>query len=64
MFSAVSALGAGGTQSLLTVDIANSILFAFFAVGGIVSGAAVNREFFLGRDRQVNPQITLPFCID
>lgn len=44
MFSSVSNLGAGGTQSLNVVDIANSILFACFAIGGIFSGAAVNRE--------------------
>lgn len=45
MFSSVSSLGAGGTQDLLTVDIALSILFACFAIGGIFSGAAVNSAY-------------------
>lgn len=42
MFSAVSNLGAGGTQDIVMSNIANSILYATFAFGGLGAGAVTN----------------------
>lgn len=44
MFSAVSNLGAGGTQDTALVDTANGVLYGMFAVTGLVSGGINNRE--------------------
>jgi len=52
MFSAVSNLGAGGTQSITLSNITNAILYALFALTGIVAGS-FNNIF--------GPRITL-FC--
>ncbi|KAH9830102.1 MFS general substrate transporter [Rhodofomes roseus] len=42
MFSAVSNLGAGGTQNLTLSDTANGVLYGLFAVTGLVSGGIAN----------------------
>lgn len=52
MFSAVSNLGAGGTQSITLSNITNAVLYALFAATGLVSGS-FNNVF--------GPRITL-FC--
>ena len=44
MFSAVSNLGAGGTQDTALVDTANGVLYGMFALTGLVSGGINNRE--------------------
>ena len=46
MFSAVSNLGAGGTQDTALVDTSNGVLYGMFALTGLVSGGINNREFF------------------
>ncbi|KAF7790590.1 hypothetical protein EIP86_001546 [Pleurotus ostreatoroseus] len=42
MFSAVSNLGAGGTQSISLSDTSNAVLYALFAVTGLISGGINN----------------------
>ncbi|KAF8582948.1 MFS general substrate transporter [Ramaria rubella] len=42
MFSAVSNLGAGGTQNIALSDTANGVLYGFFALTGFVSGGICN----------------------
>ncbi|OSX63732.1 hypothetical protein POSPLADRAFT_1180600 [Postia placenta MAD-698-R-SB12] len=42
MFSAVSNLGAGGLEDVSLSDTANSVLYAMFAVTGLVSGGIAN----------------------
>ncbi|SPO45863.1 related to UNC93-like protein 2 [Moesziomyces antarcticus] len=42
MFSAVSNLGAGGTQSITLSNITNAVLYALFALTGLVSGSFNN----------------------
>ncbi|OCH83821.1 MFS general substrate transporter [Obba rivulosa] len=42
MFSAVSNLGAGGTQDVSLSDTSNGVLYGFFAVVGIISGGITN----------------------
>lgn len=44
MFSAVSNLGAGGLQDVQLSDIANSVLYGCFFLGGFFSGS-VNVSF-------------------
>ena len=46
MFSAVSNLGAGGTQDTALVDTSNGVLYGMFALTGLVSGGINNRAFF------------------
>jgi hypothetical protein len=41
-FISVSNLGAGGTQDIVMSNIANSILYATFAFGGLGAGAVTN----------------------
>ena len=43
MFSAVSNLGAGGTQDVALSDTSNSVLYAMFALTGLVAGGINNR---------------------
>ena len=43
MFSAVSNLGAGGTQDVALSDMSNGVLYGCFAVTGLVSGGISNR---------------------
>jgi hypothetical protein len=43
MYSAISNLGAGGTQDVALSDTTNGILYGFFAVTGLVSGGINNR---------------------
>jgi hypothetical protein len=42
MFSAVSNLGAGGTQDTALSDISNGVLYGMFALTGLVSGGINN----------------------
>jgi MFS family permease len=42
MFSAVSNLGAGGTQDVALSDTANGVLYGLFALTGLVSGGICN----------------------
>jgi hypothetical protein len=42
MFSAVSNLGAGGTQDVSLSDTSNGVLYGFFAVTGLISGSINN----------------------
>ncbi|OSX56942.1 hypothetical protein POSPLADRAFT_1158233 [Postia placenta MAD-698-R-SB12] len=42
MYSAASGLGAGGLQDISLVDTSNSVLYALFAVTGLVSGGIAN----------------------
>jgi MFS family permease len=42
MFSAVSNLGAGGTQDVALSDTANGVLYGMFALTGLVSGGICN----------------------
>ena len=44
MFSAVSNLGAGGTQSLSLSDTSNAVLYAMFSLTGLISGGINNCE--------------------
>jgi hypothetical protein len=46
MFSAVSNLGAGGTQDTALSDISNGVLYGMFALTGLVSGGINNRACF------------------
>jgi hypothetical protein len=39
MFSAISNLGAGGMQDVALSDIANSVLYGMFFVGGFFGGS-------------------------
>ncbi|TCD71018.1 hypothetical protein EIP91_000516 [Steccherinum ochraceum] len=50
MFSAISNLGAGGTQDVVLSDIANGVLYGMFAITGLVSG---------GINNVLGPRITL-----
>ena len=43
MYSAVSNLGAGGTEDVSLSDISNGVLYGFFAVVGVISGGITNR---------------------
>lgn len=43
MFSAVSNLGAGGSQDVALSDTANGVLYGMFALTGIISGGINNR---------------------
>jgi hypothetical protein len=47
MFSAVSNLGAGGTQDTALSDISNGVLYGTFALTGLVSGGINNRASLL-----------------
>ena len=47
MFSAVSNLGAGGTQDTALSDTANGVLYGTFALTGLVSGGINNRASLL-----------------
>ena len=47
MFSAVSNLGAGGTQDVALSDTSNGVLYGMFALTGLVSGGINNRAFSL-----------------
>lgn len=47
MFSAVSNLGAGGLEDVSLSDTANSVLYAMFAVTGLVSGGIANGVYQL-----------------
>lgn len=47
MFSAVSNLGAGGTQDTALSDTANGVLYGMFALTGLVSGGINNRASLL-----------------
>ena len=44
MFSAVSNLGAGGTQDVSLSDISNGVLYGMFAVTGLVAGGFNNSK--------------------
>lgn len=46
MFSAVSNLGAGGTQNLTLSDTANGVLYGMFALTGLISGGIANSTSF------------------
>lgn len=50
MFSAVSNLGAGGTQDITLSDTSNGVLYGMFAVTGLVSG---------GINNLIGPRLTL-----
>jgi hypothetical protein len=50
MFSAVSNLGAGGTQDTALVDTSNGVLYGMFALTGLVSGGINNRVSFFFSD--------------
>jgi len=52
MFSAVSNLGAGGTQDVVLSDTANGVLYGTFALSGLVSG---------GINNLLGPRLTLFF---
>jgi len=53
MFSAVSNLGAGGTQDTALVDTSNGVLYGMFALTGLVSGGISNRAFFFFSDPMI-----------
>lgn len=42
MFSAVSNLGAGGTEDITLSDTSNGVLYGMFAITGLVSGGINN----------------------
>lgn len=42
MFSALNALGAGGTQDIALVDISNSVLYGVFCIAGFFGGSINN----------------------
>ena len=44
MFSAVSNLGAGGTQDVALSDTSQGVLYGLFALTGLVSGGINNSE--------------------
>ena len=44
MYSAISNLGAGGTQDVSLSDTSNAVLYAMFALTGLISGGINNRE--------------------
>jgi hypothetical protein len=46
MFSAVSNLGAGGTQDVALSDTANGVLYGMFALTGLVSGGICNSMYW------------------
>ncbi|KAI0682896.1 major facilitator superfamily domain-containing protein [Cytidiella melzeri] len=58
MFSAVSNLGAGGTQDVSLSDTSNGVLYGFFAVIGLIAGGINNCELlsFFAR------HLALPSC--
>lgn len=45
MYSAVSNLGAGGTQDVSLSDTSNGVLYGMFALTGLVSGGINNRQY-------------------
>lgn len=45
MYSAVSNLGAGGTQNVSLSDTSNGVLYGMFALTGLVSGGINNGLF-------------------
>ena len=45
MYSAVSNLGAGGTQDVALSDTTNGVLYGMFAITGLISGSINNCEF-------------------
>ena len=47
MFSAVSNLGAGGTQDVSLSDTANGVLYGMFALTGLISGGINNRTYHI-----------------
>lgn len=47
MFSAVSNLGAGGTQDVTLSDVSNGVLYGMFAVTGLISGGINNCDIFI-----------------
>ena len=47
MYSAVSNLGAGGTQAVSLSDTSNAVLYALFALTGLISGGINNRKSLL-----------------
>ncbi len=47
MFSAVSNLGAGGTQDVALSDESQGVLYGMFALAGLISGGINNRQCFL-----------------
>ena len=69
MFSAVSNLGAGGTQDVSLSDTANGVLYGMFALTGLISGGINNCRSFLSciqvRDKNssvllvIGPRLTL-----
>jgi hypothetical protein len=52
MFSAVSNLGAGGLQDVALSDTANGVLYATFALTGLISGGINNGMFSSDRVKQ------------
>ena len=44
MFSAVSNLGAGGTQDVALSDMSNGVLYGCFAIMGLFAGGVTNSE--------------------
>ena len=54
MFSAVSNLGAGGTQDVALSDTSQGVLYGMFALTGLISGGINNRacpKLFFRTDR-------------
>ena len=47
MFSAVSNLGAGGTQDVALSDMSNGVLYGCFAIMGLFAGGVTNSEWLL-----------------
>ena len=47
MYSALSNLGAGGTQDITLSDEANGVLYGCFAVMGLFAGGVTNRKCML-----------------
>ena len=47
MFSAVSNLGAGGTQDVALSDMSNGVLYGCFAIMGLFAGGVTNSELLL-----------------
>lgn len=44
MYTAVTNLGAGGTQNVSLSDTSNAVLYVMFAMTGLVGGGINNRE--------------------
>ena len=72
MFSAVSNLGAGGTQDTALSDTANGVLYGMFALTGLVSGGINNcasllsDPMFVDSSHHVCPLLLFPNtqCLD